>query len=75
MTDEKKEKVERCIKLATDYYLKALQLDNTNIFAANGIGMMMAEKGYTDQAKDIFIQVTNPFVRHRLSVETYSLSD
>ncbi len=36
---EKKEKEERYLKLALEFYLKVLQRDPKNIFAANGMCM------------------------------------
>ncbi|TMW60601.1 hypothetical protein Poli38472_000643 [Pythium oligandrum] len=43
--------------LSETYYKKTLQLQPRNIFAANGLGIMMAEKGNFELAKLIFSQV------------------
>jgi len=32
-------------------------LDSQNIYAANGIAIALAERGYVDVAKNLFIQV------------------
>ncbi len=45
------------MKLATDFYLKALQLDPRNIYAANGVGIIWAERGKYPEAKEFFTQV------------------
>ena len=38
-------------------WLKALSQNPNNMYAANGIGMVLAEKGQFDMAKEIFTQV------------------
>jgi RNA polymerase-associated protein CTR9 len=42
---------------ALRYYEKALKVDPRNIYAANGAGAIMAERGYTNEAREIFVQV------------------
>jgi len=44
-------------KRAVELFDKALILDNQNIYAANGIAIALAERGYVDIAKNLFIQV------------------
>lgn len=34
-----------------------LRLDPSNIYAANGVGAVLAQKGYLEYAKDIFTDV------------------
>jgi RNA polymerase-associated protein CTR9 len=48
---------EKYLKLAMDFYFKVLQQDPSNIYAANGVGIVFAEKGKLHEAKDFFIQV------------------
>ncbi|ETV98548.1 hypothetical protein H310_08673 [Aphanomyces invadans] len=43
--------------LAETYYKKTLASNPQNVYAANGIGIMLAEKGQLDKAKLIFAQV------------------
>ncbi|KAJ0403615.1 hypothetical protein ATCC90586_008768 [Pythium insidiosum] len=43
--------------LSEGYYKKTMQLQPKNIYAANGLGIMMAEKGNFELAKQIFSQV------------------
>lgn len=43
--------------LSEGYYKKTMQLQPKNIYAANGLGIMMAEKGNFELAKLIFSQV------------------
>ena len=54
---ENKEKDAKYTKLAQDFFWKALQIDPKNIFAANGLGIIEAEQGNIQLAKDIFIKV------------------
>lgn len=63
---EKREKADRdkYLKRAQDYYWNVLQHDPSNIYAVNGIGMVMAEKAYIDIAKDIFTQVREALGSH-----------
>jgi len=44
-------------KRAVELFDKALILDNQNIYAANGIAIALAERGYVDIAKNLFIQI------------------
>lgn len=45
------------MSLSEGYYKKILQNHPSNIYAANGLGIMIAEKGNFEQAKQIFTQV------------------
>jgi hypothetical protein len=47
---------------ALRYYEKALKVDPRNIYAANGAGAIMAERGYTNEAREIFVQVQYTYV-------------
>lgn len=38
-------------------YRQVLRNDNRNLFAANGIGSILAMKGYIREARDVFSQV------------------
>ena len=43
-------------------FKQVLRNDPRNIFAANGIGSVLAHKGYIREARDIFAQVSNKYV-------------
>ncbi|VVC34791.1 Tetratricopeptide repeat,Tetratricopeptide repeat-containing domain,Sel1-like [Cinara cedri] len=45
------------LELALQFYSKVLKSDPKNIWAANGIGCVVAHKNYIAEAKDIFAQV------------------
>lgn len=45
------------MKLSTDFFLKALHIDPRNIYAANGVGIIWAERGKHADAKEFFTQV------------------
>lgn len=45
------------LKRATDFYKNVLKLDPHNLYAANGIGCVLAAQGKLLEAKDVFIQV------------------
>ncbi|KAG0578736.1 hypothetical protein KC19_4G046400 [Ceratodon purpureus] len=45
------------LEKARDLYQKVLGLQPNNMYAANGIGVVLAEKGMFDISKDIFTQV------------------
>jgi len=55
--EQAKPQIEQCYKRALEHYHKALSLDPHNMYAANGIGMILAEKGHFQQAKDVFLKV------------------
>jgi RNA polymerase-associated protein CTR9 len=42
---------------ALEFYTNVLRKDSKNIFAANGIGAVLAHKGYFREARDVFAQV------------------
>lgn len=44
-------------KRAVELFDKAIILDNQNIYAVNGIAIALAERGYTDVAQNLFIQI------------------
>eukprot|EP00053_Salpingoeca_punica_P012866 m.115644 g.115644 ORF g.115644 m.115644 type:complete len:1126 (+) comp16057_c0_seq1:214-3591(+) len=52
-----KDKAEASLKRALEFFDKVLAVDPTNIYAANGIGCVMALRGNPQDAKDIFIKV------------------
>ncbi|KNC73989.1 hypothetical protein SARC_13453, partial [Sphaeroforma arctica JP610] len=45
------------LRRAQDLYAKALKLDGRNMYAANGIGCVLAERGHVNEARQIFVQV------------------
>lgn len=52
-----KEKEKRHQERALLMYKQVLHIDNRNIWAANGIGAVLAHKGYITEARDCFAQV------------------
>ncbi|XP_037072194.1 LOW QUALITY PROTEIN: RNA polymerase-associated protein CTR9 homolog [Pollicipes pollicipes] len=52
-----KEKLHRNQDRALAMYKQVLRHDPRNIWAANGVGAVMAHKGYISEARDIFAQV------------------
>lgn len=52
------EKEAKYVRLANDFYWKVLQKNPSNIYAANGIGIVFAEKGEVALAKEFFTQVS-----------------
>ncbi|OUM70506.1 hypothetical protein PIROE2DRAFT_56800 [Piromyces sp. E2] len=55
--DQTKQGKELYYRRAVELFDKALRLDNQNIYAANGIAIALAERGYIDVAKNLFIQI------------------
>ncbi|CAG2169845.1 unnamed protein product, partial [Oppiella nova] len=51
--DKEKRHQERAIQM----YRQVLKIDPKNIWAANGIGAVLAHKGYISEARDVFSQV------------------
>ena len=45
------------LNFALKIYKRVLQRDDSNIYAANGIGMVLAERGHLTYARDIFTKV------------------
>ena len=43
-------------------FKQVLRNDPKNLYAANGIGAVLAHKGYVREARDIFAQVRKPSV-------------
>ena len=52
-----KEKVKRHEQRALQMYKQVLKIDPKNIWAANGVGAVLAHKGLLNEARDIFAQV------------------
>ncbi|XP_018496723.2 RNA polymerase-associated protein CTR9 homolog [Galendromus occidentalis] len=52
-----KEKEKRHQDRALSMYKQALRIDPRNIWAANGIGAVLAHKGYITEAREVFAQV------------------
>eukprot|EP00123_Amoebidium_parasiticum_P014534 comp22541_c1_seq1/m.34251 comp22541_c1_seq1/g.34251 ORF comp22541_c1_seq1/g.34251 comp22541_c1_seq1/m.34251 type:complete len:1057 (-) comp22541_c1_seq1:62-3232(-) len=52
-----KDKMEKYWDRAIQFYTKALKGDPKNLYAANGVGVVLAEKHHTPEARDIFVQV------------------
>lgn len=53
--DKNKDKI--CLTTAQKTFNDVLRIDAKNIWAANGIGAVLAHKGYHTEARDIFAQV------------------
>ncbi len=51
------EKDAKYIKLAESYYQRVLTKNPANLYAANGVGIVFAEKGEISLAKEFFTQV------------------
>ena len=43
-------------------------MDPSNIYAANGMGIMMAETGKYAEAKDFFVQVGNNSITNHIHI-------
>ncbi|KAL7034537.1 hypothetical protein ACKWTF_008002 [Chironomus riparius] len=52
-----KNKDKACLATAQKTFSDVLRIDSKNIWAANGIGAVLAHKGYHIEARDIFAQV------------------
>ncbi|KAJ6219345.1 hypothetical protein RDWZM_005157 [Blomia tropicalis] len=52
-----KDKERRHQDRAIQMYRQALKIDPNNIYAANGVGSVLAHKGYINEARDVFSQV------------------
>lgn len=52
-----KEREKRHQERALSMYKQVLKIDPKNIWAANGIGAVLAHKGAVNEARDIFAQV------------------
>lgn len=52
-----KEKIKRHEQRALQCYTDVLKIDPKNIWAANGVGCILAHKGLLNEARDIFAQV------------------
>ena len=55
--DNEGRKREDHLNFALKIYKRVLQKDDSNIYAANGIGMVLAERGHLTFARDIFTKV------------------
>ncbi|KAL0484227.1 RNA polymerase-associated protein CTR9 [Acrasis kona] len=51
------DKTDRHLQYASAQFERVLQIDKNNIYAALGLGAVLAERGYTNEAKDIFTKV------------------
>lgn len=58
------------LKESYKFYFHVLNEDATNVFAANGLGMVCAEKGETDAAREIFAKVRACCTATRLTALT-----
>jgi tetratricopeptide (TPR) repeat protein len=45
------------LKRASEFFLKALSLDESNYYAANGLGIVLALKGAYKEAQEVFFQI------------------
>jgi RNA polymerase-associated protein CTR9 len=50
-------RAEKYLKRALEYYSRVLQRNSSNIYAASGIGCVLAEQGKLEAAQKIFTQV------------------
>jgi RNA polymerase-associated protein CTR9 len=57
MDDKTKQRVKEHLEQALAYYTKVLQTHPQNIYAANGVGAILAEQGKVEQAKEVFVSV------------------
>eukprot|EP00912_Choanoflagellata_sp_UC4_P002435 UC4_evm1s1540 len=48
---------QKCLNRALNYFTAVLKKDSSNLYAANGIGCVLAAKGDISKAKDIFMNV------------------
>lgn len=51
------ERMERSIQHGTNYFERVLRSDGSNVYAALSLGAIIAERGYLDQAREIFLKV------------------
>ncbi|KAI8977189.1 hypothetical protein BDF20DRAFT_873493 [Mycotypha africana] len=51
-------------KLAVNFYIQALRRDPTNVYAANGLAIVLADNGHVDEAQDLFTQVREADVKN-----------
>jgi RNA polymerase-associated protein CTR9 len=49
---------DKYMKRSQEYYRHVLEREPYNMFAANGLGMVLAERGFLHEAKDVFTQVS-----------------
>ncbi|CAM9217141.1 unnamed protein product [Discosporangium mesarthrocarpum] len=54
---EDRTKYEKHLQHAANFYQEVLKEDDANAYSANGLGMVLAEKGMLDQAKEVFARV------------------
>jgi len=54
---DREDKSERNLQHAMAKYMKVMNSNPTNIYAANGVGIVMAEQGRLSEAKDIFNEI------------------
>ncbi|CBY09563.1 unnamed protein product [Oikopleura dioica] len=57
MPTKDQERLKRHQERALTLYKNVLRLDSKNIYAANGLGAVLAHRGYTSEARDIFSHV------------------
>ena len=55
--EQNKDVANSLYKKALEFYQKVLNLHSKNIYGAHGIGVVLAEKGLYNQAKEVFLQV------------------
>eukprot|EP00761_Pharyngomonas_kirbyi_P013287 gb/GECH01013314.1/.p1 GENE.gb/GECH01013314.1/~~gb/GECH01013314.1/.p1 ORF type:complete len:989 (+),score=344.47 gb/GECH01013314.1/:1-2967(+) len=54
---EHKEKINKFLKFSSGYFERVLDKDKRNVYAAHGLGAILAEKGYVEEAQEIFRRV------------------
>lgn len=56
-----REKSEKYLKLSMEFYAKVLSRNTKNIYAVNGIGCVLVQKGYLNEAREFFTKVLLSF--------------
>lgn len=63
-SDKLKEQRKDSYKLAVNFYSQALRRDPTNVYAANGLSITIAENNHVEEARDLFNQVRESAVNN-----------
>lgn len=63
-TEKQKDQRKESYKLAVNFYSQALRRDPTNVYAANGLSITIAENNHVEEARDLFNQVRESAVNN-----------
>ncbi|KAI7883368.1 uncharacterized protein EV154DRAFT_522614 [Mucor mucedo] len=63
-TEKQKEQRKESYKLAVNFYSQALRRDPLNVYAANGLAIIILETGHPEEARDLFNQVREAAVNN-----------